>query len=332
MTNSEGNTVKVKTSAGTTVNKTVKSSVKGIHPGETVTITGETGSGGSLSAESINVGSGGGLAALFGGSAPAAARARARTAAAANPRCSEASHARVVSPESDSAWIDSAPTHTRKPTLCRSIQPHPEDCYRQRSSMPHANTRNRKPAVAAVVVLLLACLGLAACGSSSSSTTSSSANAASTGVRFWHVLDGVHVHHAGRPGLADAARPASRRCANACRRTASRFPSAPRALVRAAASSRAPVPCWRTAAAQRRDARAVRSRTEEVRRRERTLLPRRRGAAGSTIPSSRRRSPSTATVCVRTASTCPRRTPRATARSSTRRGSTPPARSSRPLR
>jgi len=47
--------------------------------------------------------------------------------------------------------------------------------------MPHANTRNRKPAVAAVVVLLLACLGLAACGSSSSSTTSSSANAASTG-------------------------------------------------------------------------------------------------------------------------------------------------------
>ncbi len=68
VTNSEGNTVKVTTSAGTTVNKTVKSSVKGIHPGETVTITGETGSGGSLSAEAINVGSGGGLAALFGGS------------------------------------------------------------------------------------------------------------------------------------------------------------------------------------------------------------------------------------------------------------------------
>lgn len=47
--------------------------------------------------------------------------------------------------------------------------------------MPHANTRNRKPAVAAVVVLLLACLGLAACGGSSSKTTSSSANAAATG-------------------------------------------------------------------------------------------------------------------------------------------------------
>ena len=68
VTNSEGNTVKVTTSAGTTVNKTVKSSVKSIHPGETVTITGETGSGGSLSAESISVGSSGGLAALFGGS------------------------------------------------------------------------------------------------------------------------------------------------------------------------------------------------------------------------------------------------------------------------
>jgi hypothetical protein len=68
VTNAEGNTIKVTTSAGTTVNKTVKSSVKGIHPGETVTITGETGSGGSVSAESINVGAGGGLAALFGGS------------------------------------------------------------------------------------------------------------------------------------------------------------------------------------------------------------------------------------------------------------------------
>jgi hypothetical protein len=69
VTNAEGNTVKITTSAGTTVNKTVKSSVKGIHPGETVTVTGETGSDGSVSAEEINVGSGGGgLASLFGGS------------------------------------------------------------------------------------------------------------------------------------------------------------------------------------------------------------------------------------------------------------------------
>jgi hypothetical protein len=69
VTNSEGNTVKVTTSAGTTVTKTVKSTLAGIHPGETVTITGATGSSGAISAESISAGSGGGgLAALFGGS------------------------------------------------------------------------------------------------------------------------------------------------------------------------------------------------------------------------------------------------------------------------
>jgi hypothetical protein len=68
VTNSEGNTVKVTTSAGTSVKKTVSSSVKGIHPGETVTVTGTNGAGGAISAESISVGSGGaGLAALFGG-------------------------------------------------------------------------------------------------------------------------------------------------------------------------------------------------------------------------------------------------------------------------
>jgi hypothetical protein len=68
VTNSEGNTVKVQTSAGTTVNKTVKSTVKDIHPGETVTVTGATGSNGAITAESISAGaSGGGLSALFGG-------------------------------------------------------------------------------------------------------------------------------------------------------------------------------------------------------------------------------------------------------------------------
>jgi hypothetical protein len=68
VTNSEGNTVKVSTSAGTTVNKTISSSVKGIHPGETVTVTGSTGANGAVSAETIDVGgSGGGLASLFGG-------------------------------------------------------------------------------------------------------------------------------------------------------------------------------------------------------------------------------------------------------------------------
>jgi hypothetical protein len=67
VTNSEGNTVKVKTSAGTSVTKTVKTKVTGIFPGETVTITGATGATGEVSAESISVGSSsGGLAALLG--------------------------------------------------------------------------------------------------------------------------------------------------------------------------------------------------------------------------------------------------------------------------
>ena len=75
VTNSEGNTVKVQTSAGTTVNKTVKSTVKEIHPGETVTVTGATGSNGAITAESISAGaSGGGLSALFGGGSSGGAR------------------------------------------------------------------------------------------------------------------------------------------------------------------------------------------------------------------------------------------------------------------
>jgi hypothetical protein len=67
VTNAEDNTVKVTTSAATSVTKTVNASIRGIHPGETVTVTGATGSNGAVSAESISVGAGGGgLAALFG--------------------------------------------------------------------------------------------------------------------------------------------------------------------------------------------------------------------------------------------------------------------------
>jgi hypothetical protein len=64
VTSSEGNTVKVKTSPSTGVTKTVKTKVKGIYPGETVTVTGATGSNGTVSAESISVG----LAAAIGAS------------------------------------------------------------------------------------------------------------------------------------------------------------------------------------------------------------------------------------------------------------------------
>ena len=70
VTNTEGNTVKVRTSSGSQVTKTVKSDVKGIHPGETVLVTGPTAKDGTVTAESIKAGStglGGGIGALFGG-------------------------------------------------------------------------------------------------------------------------------------------------------------------------------------------------------------------------------------------------------------------------
>ena len=47
--------------------------------------------------------------------------------------------------------------------------------------MPHASTKGRTPAVAALTVALLACTGLAACGGSSSTSTQTTANAAATG-------------------------------------------------------------------------------------------------------------------------------------------------------
>ena len=71
MTDAEGNTVKVTTSPASSITKTVKADLHGIHPGETVVVRGAKGSGGAVSAESISVGAGGGggLASLFGGGA-----------------------------------------------------------------------------------------------------------------------------------------------------------------------------------------------------------------------------------------------------------------------
>jgi len=66
VTNAEGNTVKVKTSAASSVSKTSKSSVAAIHPGESVAITGQTASNGTVTAESIRVGATG-LSSPFGG-------------------------------------------------------------------------------------------------------------------------------------------------------------------------------------------------------------------------------------------------------------------------
>jgi hypothetical protein len=77
VTSSEGSTVKVTTSAASAITKTVKSSVHGIHPGETVIVRGAKGSGGVVSAESVSVStgaSGSGLGALFGGGGGAGGR------------------------------------------------------------------------------------------------------------------------------------------------------------------------------------------------------------------------------------------------------------------
>jgi hypothetical protein len=73
VTNVEGNTVKITTSPASSITKTVKSDVHGIHPGETVVVRGSKGANGAVTAESISVNAAGltsgGLGALFGGGA-----------------------------------------------------------------------------------------------------------------------------------------------------------------------------------------------------------------------------------------------------------------------
>ncbi len=86
VTNSEGNTVKVITSDATTVSKTVKSAVRDIRPGETVTVRGASGSGGAITAETVTVGSSGsGLAGLFGGSSPSSSSAGSTSSSSGGP-------------------------------------------------------------------------------------------------------------------------------------------------------------------------------------------------------------------------------------------------------
>jgi hypothetical protein len=58
VTDAEGNTVRVTTSPGAVVTKTVTADVKDVHPGETVVVTGAAGAHGAISAESIRVGTG----------------------------------------------------------------------------------------------------------------------------------------------------------------------------------------------------------------------------------------------------------------------------------
>ena len=70
VTDSEGNTVKVKTTKGTSVSKSVKESVAKIHPGESVTVIGSSSSGGSVAAKTITVGQPSSLLGGFAGAKP----------------------------------------------------------------------------------------------------------------------------------------------------------------------------------------------------------------------------------------------------------------------
>jgi hypothetical protein len=56
VTDASGNTVLVNTTAGSTVNKTVSGTIKSVHPGDSVTVTGTQNADGSYSARGITIG------------------------------------------------------------------------------------------------------------------------------------------------------------------------------------------------------------------------------------------------------------------------------------
>lgn len=67
VTTAEGNTVKVTAPAGAKVTKTVETHVGGIHPGETVVVSGTPNANGSISAQTIRAVGAGGFGGLGGG-------------------------------------------------------------------------------------------------------------------------------------------------------------------------------------------------------------------------------------------------------------------------
>ncbi|MDP9283509.1 MAG: hypothetical protein M3P41_00905 [Actinomycetota bacterium] len=60
VTDAGGNTVLVHTTAGSSVKKTVSGTIKSVHPGDSVTVTGTKNSDGSYSARQITIGGGNG--------------------------------------------------------------------------------------------------------------------------------------------------------------------------------------------------------------------------------------------------------------------------------
>jgi len=67
VTDLTGNTVKVRTAPGMQVSKTVSTTVKGIHPGDSVVVRGTKQKDGSTKASSVSIGTGSGPAAVTGG-------------------------------------------------------------------------------------------------------------------------------------------------------------------------------------------------------------------------------------------------------------------------
>ena len=65
VTDASGNTVKITTSAASTVSKTVTTNLQAVRPGDTVVVRGTQQKNGSITAQSISVGTAG--AAGFGG-------------------------------------------------------------------------------------------------------------------------------------------------------------------------------------------------------------------------------------------------------------------------
>jgi hypothetical protein len=86
VTDAEGGTVKV-LAKGATVSKTVSTSTRAIHPGETVIVSGSKAKSGAIQAQTIRVGAtGGGLGSLLGGaSAPSATGSGSSSAGAGGP-------------------------------------------------------------------------------------------------------------------------------------------------------------------------------------------------------------------------------------------------------
>ena len=235
-------------------------------------------------------------------------------------------------------------TRSSMPTLRGNRRPltnpdtMPEDCHRQRSSMPHTNTRGRKPAIAVVVVLLLASLGLSACGGSSGSSSNATSSSC---LRGQLDRDRIHRHHFRRaaasttPSAPGSARGSARFAAiREClqkngvtlpQRTpgsgapgggfpgAGGGPTLPKGVTRAQYEA-----ALKKCGGGNFGARSGR-----------------RGGAASGAATARVQGSAHQVrrhVCARTASTCRRRTPLARGLSSIRRGSTPTARSSRPPR